>query len=207
MDYESIDVEQVQPHFDSSLNTMDVIHRSFMQTSIIPLEEASSVLAFWFEELDPGQWFRADEGLDNLIRSRFGKVHAAAAQCELWPWRATPSGRLAEIIVLDQFSRNMYRGSAKAFECDKMALALSQEALRVEADKALTVKQKTFLFMPFMHSESLAIHDYDYINVVFLKIWQWNCSILMVLSCSLNTSKSTGSYCCSLVAIHNGMRR
>lgn len=130
-----------------------------MQTSIIPLEEASSVLAFWFEELEPGQWFRADEGLDNLIRSRFGKVHAAAAQCELWPWRATPSGRLAEIIVLDQFSRNMYRGSAKAFECDKMALALSQEALRVEADKALTVRQKTFLFMPFMHSESLAIHD------------------------------------------------
>lgn len=130
-----------------------------MQTSIIPLEEASSVLAFWFNELESEQWFRADEGLDNLIRSRFGTVHNAAANSELWPWRATPSGRLAEIIVLDQFSRNIYRHDARAFACDSMALALSQEALRVEADKALTVAQKTFLFMPFMHSESLAIHD------------------------------------------------
>ena len=130
-----------------------------MQSSIITLEEASGVLAFWFSELEPEQWFKTDEGLDNLIRSRFADVHRAAAQCELWPWRATPQGRLAEIIVLDQFSRNLYRHHANAFACDALALALAQEALRHEADKALTTAQKAFLFMPFMHSESLNIHD------------------------------------------------
>lgn len=130
-----------------------------MQQFIIPLEEASSVLAFWFTELDEEQWFKADEGLDNLIRSRFKRTHAAAAHAELWPWRVTPQGRLAEIIVLDQFSRNIYRNDPRAFACDNMALALAQEALRLEVDRALTNTQKAFLFMPFMHSESLAIHD------------------------------------------------
>ncbi|MBU2978944.1 DUF924 family protein [Alteromonas sp. C1M14] len=130
-----------------------------MQQEIIPLEEASSVLAFWFAELDAEQWFKADDGVDNLIRSRFNKTHAAAAQSELWPWRVTPEGRLAEIIVLDQFSRNIYRNDMRAFACDNMALALAQEALRLEVDRALTNTQKAFLFMPFMHSESLVIHD------------------------------------------------
>ncbi|MBU3022643.1 DUF924 family protein [Aestuariibacter sp. A3R04] len=130
-----------------------------MQTSIIPLEEVSSVLAFWFSELEPHQWFKADTGIDNLIKSRFGTVHAAAASCELWHWRITPQGRLAEIIVLDQFSRHIYRNEARAFSCDGIALALAQEALRLEADKVLADAEKTFLFMPFMHSESLYIHD------------------------------------------------
>lgn len=130
-----------------------------MQTSVIPLEEVSSVLAFWFSELEPHQWFKADAGIDTLIKSRFGKVHTAAANCELWHWRITPQGRLAEIIVLDQFSRNIYRNDARAFASDGIALALAQEALRLEADKVLTEAQKTFLFMPFMHSESLSIHD------------------------------------------------
>ena len=128
-------------------------------STLITVEEAASVLAFWFEELEPAQWFRKDESLDTLIRARFGSVHQAAACCELWPWRATSHGRLAEIIVLDQFSRNIYRDQAQAFSCDPVALALAQEAISVGADKQLTDAERAFLYMPFMHSESLEIHD------------------------------------------------
>lgn len=127
--------------------------------SLITVEEATEVLSFWFDELEPAQWFKADDGLDSLIRSRFDKVHAAAARGELWPWRATPHGRLAEVIVLDQFSRNLYRHTATAFAFDTVALVLAQEAISVGADKALTPRQLPFLYMPFMHSESLAVHD------------------------------------------------
>lgn len=130
-----------------------------MGTDIITMEEASDVLVFWFEELESTQWFARDDSLDSLIRSRFSAVHEAACRCELWPWRATHCGRLAEIIVLDQFSRNIHRDSAAAFVNDSLALALAQEAISVEADKPLTPEQKAFLYMPFMHSESLQIHE------------------------------------------------
>ena len=77
----------------------------------------------------------------------------------MWPWRATATGRLAEIILLDQFSRNIHRNDKDAFSADSIALVLAQEAVSVEADKVLTPQQRAFLYMPFMHSESLAIHD------------------------------------------------
>ena len=79
--------------------------------------------------------------------------------CELYEWRKSAKGRLAEIIVLDQFSRNMFRGTAQAFAYDSLALALSQEAVAIEADKLLNPTERSFLYMPFMHSESLAIHE------------------------------------------------
>ncbi|QJR79531.1 DUF924 domain-containing protein [Alteromonas pelagimontana] len=130
-----------------------------MEAALISVEDVSGILAFWFEELEPDQWFKKDEGLDNLIRSRFASVHHAAARCELWPWRATPYGRLAEIILLDQFSRNIFRDQPEAFATDPLALALAQEAVSVGADKALTPQEKAFLYMPFMHSESLEVHN------------------------------------------------
>ncbi len=73
------------------------------------LPAASEVLAFWFHETVPRQWWQRDDSFDGMIATRFGALHEAAAHCELHPWRATPSGRLAEIIVLDQFSRNLHR--------------------------------------------------------------------------------------------------
>ncbi len=130
-----------------------------MDAQFVPLEEATSVLNFWFEELSPKQWFISDTKLDSLIKHRFYDVHRAACNGELWPWRATPLGRLAEIIVLDQFSRNIHRDTPAAFSNDTMALALAQEAISVEADQLLTPQQRAFLYMPFMHSESLEIHD------------------------------------------------
>jgi uncharacterized protein (DUF924 family) len=116
------------------------------------------VLKFWFEEVSPAQWWRVDSELDSLIRQRFGAVHRAASAGEFFEWRDIPEGRLAEVIVLDQFSRNMYRGTAMAFACDPMALVLAQEAVRVGADLALAPQHRAFLYMPYMHSESAEIH-------------------------------------------------
>ncbi len=116
------------------------------------------VIDFWFKETEPSLWWKKDESFDALLLKRFSEIHTQAAQCELFEWREEPQGRLAEIIVLDQFSRNMFRDSALAFASDSMALALSQEAIACAADKALTPVQRSFLYMPFMHSESLRIH-------------------------------------------------
>ncbi len=80
-------------------------------------------------------------------------------RCELSAWRDTPHGRLAEIIVLDQFSRNIHRDTPLAFAADPLALALAQEAVRVDAQRDLPLQQKSFLYMPFMHSESPLIHE------------------------------------------------
>ena len=116
------------------------------------------VLYFWFEESQPEQWFKVDPTFDALIRTRFGELHAQACRCELFSWRGKPEGRLAEIIVLDQFSRNRYRGAPKAFATDPLALALAQEAVASGADQALEPPQRAFLYMPYMHSESRVVH-------------------------------------------------
>lgn len=117
------------------------------------------ILEFWFEEIDHLQWWSQSDDLDRTITERFSEIHEKARQCELFEWRGHARGRLAEIIVLDQFSRNMFRGSALSFACDSMALVLSQEAISVVADKELTALECSFLYMPFMHSESLKIHE------------------------------------------------
>jgi len=117
-----------------------------------------NVMKFWFEELEPKQWWMKDDALDRWIIDRFSDVHGRATRCELYPWRAEEQGRLAEIIILDQFSRNMFRGSRLSFEFDPMALALAQEAVSVGADKLLTQIERNFLYMPYMHSESAEIH-------------------------------------------------
>lgn len=117
------------------------------------------VLKFWFEELTPQQWFGKSDELDALIKVRFTQLLNSASQCELFEWRQSAEGRLAEIIVLDQFSRNIYRDQAKAFAQDPLALALAQEAVSVGADKLLSDQQKAFLYMPYMHSESKAVHE------------------------------------------------
>jgi uncharacterized protein (DUF924 family) len=117
------------------------------------------VLQFWFGTLSPEQWYAASDDVDAMIAARFGALHVAAARCELFGWRAAPAGRLAEIIVLDQFSRNIHRGTAAAFAQDALALALAQEAVAAGADAALEPVQRAFLYLPYMHSESAAIHD------------------------------------------------
>lgn len=117
------------------------------------------VLHFWFQELSPEQWWKKDEKLDLQIKERFFSTYEKASHCELWEWRETPLGRLAEIIVLDQFPRNMFRGQAQSFETDPLALSLSQAAVQAGDDKKLESGKKSFLYMPFMHSESPKVHQ------------------------------------------------
>ncbi|MYF94296.1 MAG: DUF924 domain-containing protein [Holophagales bacterium] len=117
------------------------------------------VLRFWFEENGPEQWWSSDPQFDAAIRSRFGALHDQAVRGELHGWRDTPEGRLAEIIVLDQFSRNLYREDPRAFAADAMALALAQEAVRIGADQAVPPVQRQFFYMPYEHSESPRIHE------------------------------------------------
>ena len=117
------------------------------------------ILKFWFEEVDHSQWWSKNDELDQLIREKFAEIHAKAIRCELFDWRKDAAGRLAEIIVLDQFSRNMFRDSPLSFANDSLALALSQEAISAGADQELSPIQRSFLYMPFMHSESLIIHE------------------------------------------------
>ena len=116
------------------------------------------ILHFWFTELTPKQHFAKDVALDEAIRTRFGPTLEAAARCELFAWRATPQGRLAELLVLDQFSRNVYRDTSGAFAQDALALALAQELVASGQDRSLPIEQRKFAYMPYMHSESLAIH-------------------------------------------------
>ncbi len=118
----------------------------------------ADILDFWFREIQPAQWWKVDTAFDTLITQRFGVRHAQARRCELFAWRATPAGRLAEVIVLDQFARNIHRGTPDAFSADPLALALAQEAVAVGADLALPPEQRAFFYMPYMHSESAAIH-------------------------------------------------
>lgn len=121
--------------------------------------KAEDVIRFWFEECEPRQWFEKDPAFDARLRERFQATHTAAGRGELFGWRETAEGRLAEVIVLDQFSRNLYRDTTHAFAFDTLALVLAQEAVVRGVDRELAVSQRAFLYLPYMHSESLAIHD------------------------------------------------
>ncbi|WP_374472007.1 DUF924 family protein [Arenimonas sp.] len=120
---------------------------------------ADDVLRFWFEDTAPAQWWKVDPAFDATVRDRFGALLAAAAAGECFGWRTTARGRLAEVIVLDQFPRNIHRGTAAAFACDPMALALAQEAVAAGALAALSPVERSFLLLPYMHSESKRIHE------------------------------------------------
>ena len=119
---------------------------------------SEDILRFWFEALEPKQWWSKDAALDALIAERYAPLLASASRCELYGWRATPRGRLAEVIVLDQFPRQIHRDTPQAFACDPLALALAQEAVARGDDAALTPIERVFLYLPYMHSESAAIH-------------------------------------------------
>ena len=119
----------------------------------------NEVLKFWFEELTPQQHWVKDEKLDALISLRFLNTYRAVLRGELFSWRSEAAGRLAEIIVLDQFSRNMFRNKPDAFTGDAMALTLAQEIVSSNQILNLPKAQRSFAIMPFMHSESIVVHD------------------------------------------------
>lgn len=119
---------------------------------------AEEVLRFWFDETNPEAWWTTDPDFDRAIAERFGGLLGRATGGELSGWRGTARGRLAEVLVLDQFSRNLHRGSPRAFAQDGMALVLAQEAVAAGALAELAPVERAFLLMPYMHSESRAVH-------------------------------------------------
>ncbi len=117
-----------------------------------------TIIEFWFKPEHQPFWFQKNEKFDLKIIEKFSDVHHSANAGELYEWRNEPLGRLAEVIVLDQFSRNMFRESANSFASDSLALVLAQHAIQAGDDQKLNTIERSFLYMPYMHSESLVIH-------------------------------------------------
>lgn len=123
------------------------------------MRSADDVLNFWFVEHGPEDWFAGKPEFDAEIAALFGQTHAHVARGEAWEWRAKPAGRLAEIIVLDQFSRQLFRNSPLAFAQDRMALVLAQEMVGQGLDIGFAQPRRGFIYLPFMHAESAAIQS------------------------------------------------
>jgi uncharacterized protein (DUF924 family) len=121
-----------------------------------PAEAARAVLAFWFGEVGKERWWVEDAKLDAAIKVRFGALRDAVVASRAKEWRDDPETLLAAIILCDQFSRNIHRGSRKAFEADALARELTMLALERGWDAGMTIDQRQFLLMPLQHSENLA---------------------------------------------------
>ncbi|RAP39145.1 DUF924 domain-containing protein [Candidatus Marinamargulisbacteria bacterium SCGC AAA071-K20] len=117
------------------------------------------IIEFWFEDIETKQWYKKDDVFDDLLRTRFLEIHKQISEGNCSEWRKYSEGTLAEIIVLDQFSRNMFRGSGDSFAYDSLALDLAKDAVLRKVDLDLTITKRSFLYMPYMHSEVLKDHD------------------------------------------------
>jgi len=111
------------------------------------------VLRFWFEECVPEQWFRKDDAFDSALRERFLGLHAAVAALAVEDCLADAQTALAAIVVLDQFSRNMFRGTPRAFAADAQALSVAETAVARGFDRETPVERRKFLYLPFEHAE------------------------------------------------------
>jgi uncharacterized protein (DUF924 family) len=126
------------------------------------------VLQFWFGDVDElgrsdvlhsRRWFMKDEAFDREVAERFGETYADVRSGLREAWLDDPRGRVAYVIVLDQFSRNMFRGTARMFEGDKQALAAAIEGVARHDDTELNVNERSFLYMPYMHSEDIDMQE------------------------------------------------
>jgi uncharacterized protein (DUF924 family) len=115
-------------------------------------EWVEEVLRFWFGELEPRQWFTRDDALDALIRTRFLPLYERIREFSAEAPRSARTA-LATVIVLDQFPRNMFRGTPQAFATDALALRVSERSIAAGLDRELDGVQRTFLYMPFQHAE------------------------------------------------------
>jgi uncharacterized protein (DUF924 family) len=128
--------------------------------------EARAVLDFWFGAPDSEgfgsdrkAWFAKDDAFDTSIRTRFGALIERALRGELETWAALPSSALAQILLLDQFTRNAFRGTARAFAGDARALAAASRMVGSRQDETLAPFMRAFVYLPFEHAEGLAMQD------------------------------------------------
>ncbi len=122
------------------------------------LPQPADVVGFW-RDAGPKRWFAKDDAFDADFRQRFLAAHEAAASGALDAWESTAEGALALLILLDQFPRNAFRGSARMFATDDRALAVAGRAVDAGVDAATEPALRPFLYMPFMHSEALSDQD------------------------------------------------
>jgi uncharacterized protein (DUF924 family) len=125
-----------------------------MSTISAKIAAADDVIAFW-REAGEEKWFTTDDAFDVAVRNRFLATYEAAAAGKLDHWEATAEGALALVIVLDQFPRNMFRGTARAFAADPLARAAANTALKRGYDEDVPPNERGFFFLPFMHSEDM----------------------------------------------------
>jgi uncharacterized protein (DUF924 family) len=123
-----------------------------------PPVEAAAVTTFW-KEAGPGKWFKKDSDFDEAIRARFLDAHLAASRGEFAGWAATADGALALLLLLDQFPRNIFRGSAHAFATDPLARSITEAAIGAGHDRAVETPLRCFFYLPFEHSERLEDQD------------------------------------------------
>ena len=144
-----------------------------MQTTNDDLEQ-TRILEYWFgtEELDRGAieakqkvWYAGGEAIDNDICDHFGEIFEEARNETILHWADSSRGALALVILLDQFSRNLFRGTAQAFAQDPLARAVAKRAIRHGLDQELSVPARIFLLHPFHHSEALVDQDFGFIRL------------------------------------------
>jgi len=123
-----------------------------------PVTTATDVVQFW-RDAGPPRWFKKDEAFDADFRARFMAAHEAAARGELASWAAAAEGSLALLILLDQFPRNSFRGTARMFATDPLAREVALAALAADHDQQTEQALRNFFYLPFMHSEDLADQD------------------------------------------------
>ena len=117
------------------------------------------ILSFWLDEVGPDGWYKQTDALDSAIRTRFEDTWKGACEGRFSLWLTYPSGALAYIILMDQFSRNMFRGTGKAFSSDKAALAAAKSAVDKGWDMRIDEPARQFFYLPMMHSENLCDQD------------------------------------------------
>ena len=117
------------------------------------------ILQFWFEDIEHSRWFKKDPAFDRELEQRFGRLLTLANDDQLDGWCDTPRGRLALIILLDQFSRNIHRGTYRSFEADPKALSLAVDGIEDGSDQELSLEQRSFFYLPLRHAEDLAMQE------------------------------------------------
>lgn len=120
---------------------------------------AGDVCQFWFDEIEHTSWFRKDPEFDRQLEQRFGQTLEMAKQDQLDHWCDSATGYLGLIVLLDQFSRNIYRDSPAAFAADAKALRLTLAAIEQGLDEELSAEQRSFLYLPLRHAEDLAMQQ------------------------------------------------
>lgn len=127
--------------------------------AIIPLNWPDEILSFWFQELDPNDWWTKSDAVDTLCKTRFFELWEEQKSKTADDFLTSPEAALAAVILFDQFPRNMFRESADAFSTDHLAQQIAEKAVDLEYDQQLPEQQRPFLYMPFMHAEDIRLQN------------------------------------------------